>query len=153
MVQKDCLKDFQTEFQESAAPSQLKVIFSKSPISSSVNTKKVLVRFRPTPLGLVGGKEQAVRSQRYTEQLRKPENPVPHWKSLAKQSLTNVANQNTEGHNVLDEEFANELRYSHINVEVFGVVVRTIQLDMERGVCTVRMFSVENVHLHLVVVT
>lgn len=45
--QNDFLMFFQTEFQESASPSQLRLIFSRSPISSSVNTKKVLVRFRP----------------------------------------------------------------------------------------------------------
>lgn len=46
--QKDFLKFFQTEFQVSASPSQVRRIFNRSPISSSVNTRKVLVRFRPT---------------------------------------------------------------------------------------------------------
>lgn len=41
------LRFFQTEFQESDSLSQLRVIFNRSPISSSVNTKKVLVKFRP----------------------------------------------------------------------------------------------------------
>jgi len=39
---------FQTEFQDSVSPSQIRRIFSRSPISDSVNTKKVLVKFRPT---------------------------------------------------------------------------------------------------------
>ena len=59
LFEKDCLRDFQKEFQESDGASQLKVMFSRSPISSSVNTRKVLVRFRPTPLGLVRGIEPA----------------------------------------------------------------------------------------------
>lgn len=46
-LQKDFLKFFQTEFQVSASPSQVRRIFNRSPISSSVNTRKVLVRFRP----------------------------------------------------------------------------------------------------------
>lgn len=53
-----CLRDvafqdqmfFQIELQESASPSQLRRIFSRSPISFSVNTKNVLVKFRPMPL-------------------------------------------------------------------------------------------------------
>lgn len=43
----DFLNFFHTEPQELASPSQLRRIFSRSPMFFSVNTKKVLVKFRP----------------------------------------------------------------------------------------------------------
>lgn len=49
-AQKDFLMFFHTEFQDSESPSQLRRIFSRSPMSFSVNTKNVFVRFRPIVL-------------------------------------------------------------------------------------------------------
>lgn len=60
--QKDFLKLFQTELQLSASPSQVRRIFNRSPISSSVNTRKVLVRFRPMmPSWLKKGQKNSER--------------------------------------------------------------------------------------------
>lgn len=47
-LQKECLTCFQKELKDSLSPSQVRWIFSRSPISSSVNTRKVLVKFIPT---------------------------------------------------------------------------------------------------------
>ena len=49
-AQKDFFTVFHMEVQDSSSPSQLRLIFSRSPISFSVNTRKVLVRFRPMML-------------------------------------------------------------------------------------------------------
>lgn len=50
--QNDDLRCFSTDDQESEGPSQRREIFSSSPMSSSVKTRNVFVRFRPTPSAL-----------------------------------------------------------------------------------------------------
>lgn len=47
--QNDDLMCFNTDDQESEGPSQRRLIFRSSPMSSSVKTRNVFVRFRPTP--------------------------------------------------------------------------------------------------------
>ena len=65
------------------------------------------------------------------------------------EQLRTAENQNNDGRNGLGEE----PRHSHVNIEFFCVGVGPEQLDVECGVSVVRMVPVENVHLHLVVVT
>jgi len=40
----------------------------------------------------------------------------------------------------------------HIDKHVFRIVMGSVQLDVEGGICVVCLFPVEHVHLHLVVV-
>lgn len=50
---------------------------------------------------------------------------------------------------VLQEEFN---LYLHIDKYVSCIIMGSVQLDVEGGICIVEMFSVEHVHLHLVMV-
>lgn len=48
---------------------------------------------------------------------------------------------------VLQEDFN---LYLHIDKYVSCIIMGSVQLDVEGGICIVEMFSVEHVHLHLV---
>lgn len=43
--------------------------------------------------------------------------------------------------------------YSHVDVELIGVVMSTIQFNVKGWICIIRVFPVKDVHLHLIVVT
>lgn len=66
----DDLRCFKTDDQESEGPSQRREIFSRSPMSSSVKTRNVFVRFRPTPSALWKQRSQ-VRSSKNNCNLQK----------------------------------------------------------------------------------
>lgn len=41
----------------------------------------------------------------------------------------------------------------HVNVDVVGVIVSSVEFDVKGGICVIRVFPVKDVHLHLIMIT
>lgn len=43
--------------------------------------------------------------------------------------------------------------YPHVDIELAGVIMSSIQFNIKGGICIIRVFPIKYVHFHLIMVT